>query len=78
MRFFLAPSVVAVLARNLAEIALMASIFKGFAPSQEKSHHYEFKTKPLHVVLLIICGYYMSKISLTKTVILEHDHEAVR
>ena len=69
---------VAVLAGNLAEIALRASIFKGFAPSQEKSHFLNLKTKPLHVVLLIICGYYMSKISLTETVILEHDHEAVR
>ena len=64
--------------RYFARIALQESIFQWFRASQEKSAHLNKKEKPQHVVLLIICGYYMSKISLTKTVILEHDYEAVR
>jgi hypothetical protein len=53
---------VAVGDRYFARIALQESIFQWFRASQEKSAHLNKKEKPQHVVLLIICGYYMSKI----------------
>jgi hypothetical protein len=57
---------------------LRGLFLRGLAVSQGKRAIALKKIKPQYVVLLIICGYYMSKISLTKRDFFLHYNEAAR